>query len=121
MSIVLRASSLQPSLPIFPTTASLAAQPRSTTAGATYNNHASTIDITGEEPAVIDEPYDGYDTDPPAHYPKPGNGLARTLRPETEDLEWLVDENEDVFSHQVRPLDVGMSLNGGADVGMSGT
>ena len=29
------------------------------------------------------------DTDPPAHYPKPGNGLARTLRPESEDLQFL--------------------------------
>ena len=66
------------------------------------------VNVDDDTPAVIDEPYDGYDTDPPAHYPKPGNGLARTLRPEAEDLDWLVDENEDVFSHQVRPLDVGM-------------
>lgn len=42
---------------------------------------------------------DGYDTDPPAHYPKAGNGLARTLRPESEDLNWLVDDNFEVFSH----------------------
>jgi hypothetical protein len=46
-------------------------------------------------------PYDGYDTDPPAHYPKPGNGLARTLRPESEDLDFLVDNNADVFNHEV--------------------
>ena len=42
-----------------------------------------------------------YDTDPPAHYPKPGNGLARTLQPDFEDLEHLVDDNFEVFSHQV--------------------
>lgn len=42
---------------------------------------------------------DGYDTDPPVHYPKPGSGLARTLRPESEDLNWLVDDNFEVFSH----------------------
>jgi len=48
-----------------------------------------------------EEQYDGYDTDPPAHYPKPGNGLARTLQPEFEDLEHLVDDNFEVFSHQV--------------------
>jgi len=48
-----------------------------------------------------EEQYDGYDTDPPAHYPKPGNGLARTLQPDFEDLEHLVDDNFEVFSHQV--------------------
>lgn len=47
----------------------------------------------------LDEYDDGYDTDPPAHYPKAGNGLARTLRPESEDLQWLVDDNFEVFSH----------------------
>ncbi|KAF2687210.1 hypothetical protein K458DRAFT_296867 [Lentithecium fluviatile CBS 122367] len=47
----------------------------------------------------LDEYDDGYDTDPPAHYPKPGHGLARTLRPDSEDLGWLVDDNFEVFSH----------------------
>ena len=46
---------------------------------------------------------DGYDTDPPAHYPRPGNGLARTFRPESEDLEWLVDDNTEVFCHVLYP------------------
>ncbi|KAF2473216.1 uncharacterized protein BDR25DRAFT_282551 [Lindgomyces ingoldianus] len=50
-------------------------------------------------PTQMDEYDDGYDTDPPAHYPKPGHGLARTLRPESEDLQWLVDDNFEVFSH----------------------
>jgi hypothetical protein len=93
-----------------------------TTTGAsalqTTTNAYNSIDVTGDDAEGEAEPYDGYDTDPPAHYPKAGNGLARTLRPEAEDLEWLVDENEDVFSHQVRPL--GLGLNGG-DVGMGGT
>jgi hypothetical protein len=53
----------------------------------------------GEADAQAD-PYDGYETDPPAHYPKPGKGIARTLRPESEDLQWLVDDNFEVFSHQ---------------------
>lgn len=47
----------------------------------------------------LDDYDDGYDTDPPSHYPKAGNGLARTLRPESEDLGWLVDDNFEVFSH----------------------
>jgi hypothetical protein len=129
IDLLLRASSLQPTLPLFPalipssqtnTTIgpALSAHPIQTTTN-TFNRASNTIDITGDGDAEGEnEPYDGYDTDPPAHYPKPGNGLARTLRPEAEDQEWLVDENEDVFSHQVRPL--GLGLNGG-DVGMSGT
>ncbi|KAF2000030.1 hypothetical protein P154DRAFT_435635 [Amniculicola lignicola CBS 123094] len=51
------------------------------------------------ETTQLDEYDDGYDTDPPAHYPKAGQGLARTLRPESEDLQWLVDDNFEVFSH----------------------
>jgi hypothetical protein len=45
--------------------------------------------------------YDGYETDPPSHYPKPGHGLARTLPPETNDLPWLLDDNNQVFSSTV--------------------
>jgi len=40
-----------------------------------------------------------YDDDPPAHYPKPGHGLAATLPPEEGDLHWLVDDNQEVYSH----------------------
>ncbi|KAG9206881.1 hypothetical protein G6514_000171 [Epicoccum nigrum] len=54
-----------------------------------------TLDMAGNRY----EEDDGYDTDPPAHYPKAGQGLARTLRPESEDLQWLVDDNFEVFSH----------------------
>lgn len=64
------------------------------------------LDIDDEADANV-EPYDGYDTDPPAHYPKPGNGVARTLRPEAEDLQWLVDENTEVFSHETNYLTSG--------------
>lgn len=70
---------------------------------------ASSHNITNFPPTTTDKPRstntnddefdDGYDTDPPAHYPKAGNGLARTLRPEIEDLPWLVDDNFEVFSH----------------------
>ncbi|KAF3037353.1 hypothetical protein E8E12_006087 [Didymella heteroderae] len=51
-----------------------------------------TLDMAGNRY----EEDDGYDTDPPAHYPKAGQGLARTLRPESEDLQWLVDDNFEV-------------------------
>lgn len=55
---------------------------------------------------------DDYDTDPPAHYPKPGNGLARALRPEPEDLQWLVDDNFEVFSHSWKGDGSGIGADG---------
>ncbi|KAF2501809.1 hypothetical protein BU16DRAFT_556281 [Lophium mytilinum] len=60
------------------------------------SQHPAKVPVPQE---VEPEPYDGYDTDPPAHYPKAGNGLARTMRPESEDLQWLVDDNFEVFNH----------------------
>lgn len=62
---------------------------------------------------------DGYDTDPPAHYPKAGQGLARTLRPESEDLNWLVDDNFEVFSHSWKGDGTGVGADGTLD-GSSG-
>jgi hypothetical protein len=64
----------------------------------------------------LDELDDGYDSDPPAHYPKAGNGLARTLRPESEELQWLVDDSFEVFSHSWR----GDGNGAGADGEMDG-
>jgi hypothetical protein len=48
-----------------------------------------------QQSAAADQ-YDGYDTDPPAHYPKPGHGLESTLPPESEDP-FLDDTNTFVF------------------------
>lgn len=77
------------------------------------NSHQprTTIDLAGNH---YDED-DGYDTDPPAHYPKAGNGLARTLRPESEDLNWLVDDNFEVFSHGWKGDGTGMGADGTLD------
>ena len=47
--------------------------------------------------AEIEDVSDGYDSDPPAHFPKPGNGLK--LRSDIDELEWLIDDNFEVFSH----------------------
>ncbi|KAH9872053.1 hypothetical protein J1614_006313 [Plenodomus biglobosus] len=77
----------------------------------------TTIDLAGNQ---YDED-DGYDTDPPAHYPKPGNGLARTLRPESEDLNWLVDDNFEVFSHGWKGDGTGLGADGTLDGMSSGT
>ncbi|KAF2735075.1 hypothetical protein EJ04DRAFT_576458 [Polyplosphaeria fusca] len=67
--------------------------------------------------AQLDELDDGYDTDPPAHYPKAGNGLARTMRPESEDLQWLVDDNFEVFSHGWKGDGSGVGADGEMEVG----
>ncbi|OJD39808.1 phd finger containing protein phf1 [Diplodia corticola] len=89
--------------------------PAATTLNQTHSP-STLLDPEPEDAGVdeADDPYgdgDGYDSDPPAHYPKPGHGLARTLRPESEDLQWLVDDNLEVFSH-VYTNDGQSGLNG---------
>ncbi|KAK8248081.1 hypothetical protein HDK77DRAFT_217825 [Phyllosticta capitalensis] len=83
--------------------AALPVQPPETASSDPYKStipETKLEDMVAASPADLGDPYnDGYDTDPPAHYPKPGQGLARTLRPESEDLQWLEDDNMDVFSH----------------------
>lgn len=53
----------------------------------------------------------------PVNYPRPGHGLMRTLPPEQEDLQWLVDDDDryGVFSHmyQVDPQAANAGMNGG--------
>jgi len=70
--------------------------PRSapTTAGANFVNEDEEDDEDDE-----DEGY-GPDEHPP-NYPRPGQGLMKTLQPEQEDLQWLVDDDDrfGVFSH----------------------
>ncbi|KAH0344150.1 hypothetical protein KCU83_g8440, partial [Aureobasidium melanogenum] len=46
----------------------------------------------------VDEGYNELEN-PTANYPKPGQGLAALLPPEENDLKWLVDDNEEVYSH----------------------
>ncbi len=64
-----------------------------------HEHSTNSAAVSAPDPDLEADPYDDYDTDPPAHYPKPGHGLARTMRPEAEDLQWLVDENFEVFEH----------------------
>lgn len=58
----------------------------------------------------VDEGYNELDN-PTANYPKPGEGLAALLPPEEKDLSWLVDNNEEVYSHFIPPAE----RNGGID------
>jgi hypothetical protein len=83
MNLLLHVNKTYPTLAIFPTSPSALIKLGEITAQDTEDH------------------YDGYETDPPQHYPKAGNGLARTLPPESEDLPWLIDDNFDVFTHQV--------------------
>jgi hypothetical protein len=56
----------------------------------------STNGVIAEED-IPDHPPDSYAT---ASFPKPGQGIAaRAMGPESEDMEWLVDDNLEVFSH----------------------
>ncbi|QDS75326.1 hypothetical protein FKW77_001847 [Venturia effusa] len=100
LDLLIQASSIHPDLALFPAASSTKAEEPTATAEAPVSTG---LDMDEEADATA-EPYDGYDTDPPAHYPKPGNGVARTLRPEAEDLQWLVDENTAVFSHETNYL-----------------
>jgi hypothetical protein len=89
--------------------------------GASNSNANTAAGAVGNaDTAMQDEYDDGYDTDPPAHYPKPGNGLARTMRPESEDLEWMVDDNFEVFSHGWKGDGTGVGADGGLDDVMDG-
>lgn len=74
----------------------LSSPPPSSNSGS-GGGHMVTTAAPTSNPPPLDEAYDeDYDT---GHFPKPGNGLSRTLRPESEDLQWLVDDNFEVFSH----------------------
>ena len=105
--MLVHASALYPPLPLFSPS-----QPGTNGAASMHLTAAEDEDEHQQQ-----QHYDGYDTDPPAHYPRPGNGLARTLRPESEDLEFLVDAGADVFSHEFHyPSD---DANGVGDVDLS--
>ena len=86
----------------------------------TSSNNVSFVDSMPK----VDEEEDGYGSDEhPSHYPRPGHGLMRTLPPEQEDLQWLVDDESSfgVFSHmyQVDPQSQQAGGGGGGGGGMS--
>ncbi|TID24951.1 hypothetical protein E2P81_ATG04056 [Venturia nashicola] len=116
LELLIQASSIHPDLALFPASATLKPEAAPTAPVETTASGGGGLDIDGEEDANA-EPYDGYDTDPPSHYPKAGNGVARTLRPETEDLQWLVDENVEVFSHETNYLSPSETNGNGNGVG----
>lgn len=93
VDLLLRSTVLYPTIPIFPSIPGLY-DPALINSEAINSMNGLNDDDTDSSPAP-----DPFDDDPPAHFPKPGFGLARTLPPESEHLPFLVDENTDVFSH----------------------
>ncbi|KAF2761074.1 hypothetical protein EJ05DRAFT_497639 [Pseudovirgaria hyperparasitica] len=78
-------------------TSSLSSPPASTDSLPSALTTAALNSGSAPTSVPLTDAYDeDYDT---GHFPKPGNGLARTLRPESEDFKWLVDDNFEVFSH----------------------
>ncbi|KAK4996615.1 hypothetical protein LTR66_003814 [Elasticomyces elasticus] len=129
VSLLLKVNSTNPDLPIFPPStrstviSNLSAHPAMPTPPITHpaapeivsNGHvlpiqqAATISPahlpaqpeSTTSSSEIEDSYPDYYApgDPPANFPRPGFGLAKTLPPETEDLQWLTDDNYDVYSH----------------------
>lgn len=94
ISLLLHATNLHPDLPIFPqgkSAADPASQPVAVN-GVPGTDNAGANDL--ERRPSQDE---SYEEDLP--YPKAGNGII--LPPETEDLEWLLDDDCQAFSHTV--------------------
>ncbi|RDI88460.1 hypothetical protein Vi05172_g1479 [Venturia inaequalis] len=110
LDLLIQASSIHPDLALFPASTSMKTEAAPSAPEETTTSGGA-LDIDGEADANA-EPYDGYDTDPPAHYPKAGNGVARTLPPESDHLEWLVDDDTEVFSHETNYLSPSGTTNG---------
>lgn len=112
----MRANKLRPDLPLYPPGSQLKPLPTGLTAllqGPQLNGYANQHDSSDDEDEN-DEAEDGdraphtirppdsppLDPDDPAvNYPKQGHGLARNLPPEQDDLEWMVDDNCEVYEH----------------------
>jgi hypothetical protein len=73
-----------------------------------------------DAPPVPEVPYDGYETDPPAHYPKANQGLGRALAADTEDMPWLIDDNFEVFNQMDYDGNAGAGASHGQGVVQSG-
>lgn len=102
----MQATTIHPTLPVFsvsPPQTGASEPPPAVNGSSTVSTAGALNSITTPKEGVVAEA-DFFDDDPPAHYPKPGFGLAQNLPPESEHLPWLVDENDEVFSH-VFPAD----------------
>lgn len=127
-SLLLHACTIHPSLPIFPpnthqtlqSPSETFPQPRHPAMPNSLNSipytlpplSASVPSITSQQnissrpepapPPPRTVPGYGYQHDPPAHYPRPGQGLMAKLPHEHHDLQWMVDDNYHAFNHLYR-------------------
>lgn len=102
VSLLLHATNLHPSLPIFPQGGKAAMD---LTSSLKTTNAMAHGDVEMTNHFKQDQALEfGYDEDLP--YPKAGNGIV--LPPESEDMEWLVDDDYETFSHTVHSLPVHM-------------
>ena len=141
MTLLTRATTLNPDLPLFApdfhvrAAATAAPEPKATNGHAhpqptsqismashslpiAAAPHAVASTIVGAAYAAPPQQAEFVPEDHPANYPRPGYGLMRTLPPEQEDLQWLVDEDDKfgVFSH-VYQVD-SHAANAGRNAGM---
>ncbi|KAI9810910.1 MAG: hypothetical protein M1827_005769 [Pycnora praestabilis] len=124
VSLLLHATTLQPTLPLFPSTTKShlanSTTPSSNSHGSPFRaittinktqrtplpqtDTTSTLKNDGNNGSNEEDMSSSNDVidsdDQQAAYPKPGNGIR--LPPEDEDLEWLVDDDYVVFSHTFR-------------------
>ncbi|KAI5356969.1 putative Zinc finger, PHD-type, Zinc finger, FYVE/PHD-type, Zinc finger, RING/FYVE/PHD-type [Septoria linicola] len=113
VTLLTKATTFRPDLPLFDSRfKELVANPQTNGNGGIPSHHsnggaatvasgslATTKPPAGQGPSPDDAAYT--DDVHPENYPRPGKGLLSTLPPETEDLEWLVDDDDKygVFTH----------------------
>ncbi|MCJ1377087.1 hypothetical protein MMC17_000177 [Xylographa soralifera] len=113
VSLLLHACSLHPSLPVF---APKAAQNMLSTIPSNQTAPPQSATVSSRVALIEAEEY--YEEDDVLPYPKPGNGI--TLRPESEDLAFLLDDDTVTFSHSwleghdMVPVGNGLGMRGGA-------
>ena len=126
VTLLTKATTLQPDLPVFDPTFQPKTNTQSTIVKRPATNshaHPPTQQIPNSTPSAtipappdfsatiirdMEDSEDGYGSDEhPSHYPRPGQGFMATLPPDKEDEHYLVDEDNSrqVFTHiyQVDP------------------
>nr|POF18541.1 swm histone demethylase complex subunit phf1 [Quercus suber] len=122
--LLTRVTSLQPSLPVFSPEFKFQGAGAPETTVPSTNGHSQSQPESSLKPSNIpptvsldidsalgaeesDDEGEDNDLGPaehPANYPRPGYGLMRTLPPEQDDQQWLVDDEDrnEVFTHVYR-------------------
>lgn len=99
MSLLLRASALHPHLPLFAHDARAATQPLPAVEEPAVDEEITANPSNDEVVDLVDVELEYEDLLP---YPKAGNGIQ--LPPESEDLEFLIDDDTVTFSHSWRDV-----------------